>query len=174
MRPILFKSAAVLALAGAMPAQAATAPCIFRTEMKGMVTYGLPIVIDNVAETCAGTLPAESAFSKRSKELLAELELMRPAAFPAAKAAMLKFGGNRDKATVRLMNSLTDEAFRPLIDAVVADQLGSSIKPGACQDIGRIFATVSPLPATNMVDFVTEVLIVASRKDKRIGSCPES
>lgn len=174
MRPILLKSTAILALASFAPVQAATAPCISRAEMKGMVTYALPIVISTAADTCAGVLSANDVFSSRSKELLAELEPLRPAAFPAAKTAILKIGGNRDSKTTRILEGLPDESFRPFVDAVVSEELGSTINPSACGDISRIFATVAPLPAANLVDFTTEVLIIASRKDKRMRSCPES
>ena len=55
MQKGLFRIAASLALIGAGQAQAATAqqaaPCISREEMRGMVAYFLPTVVNSVIKT---------------------------------------------------------------------------------------------------------------------------
>ena len=40
-----------------------------------------------------------------------------------------------------------------------------------CADIDRVFGTLTPLPASNFVDFVTEVFTIAARNDKTMAIC---
>jgi hypothetical protein len=178
MRKIAFQTTAVLALvASAQPLAAQTqaaAPCLTRPELRGMVAYFLPTVLQSAIDTCATKLTPESYMLARAPKLLTTLEAGRSEAWPMAKAAFVKIGGNDDKGTANLFASLPEEAVRPLIEAVIADKLGSTIKPDSCGDIDRVMAPLEPLPAANLVDVLTEAMAIAGRNDKQMRVCRDS
>jgi hypothetical protein len=176
MRAIPAKSVAAIALLSAVQAQAAdaTQQCLTRDEVHGMIAFVLPSAISSVAEKCTPVLPKDAFLLSRAPQLVSELEPARAAAFPMAKAAFMKFGGSTDKDTMKMMSALPEEALRPMIEMIVAEKVTGEIKPENCKDIDRIFSTIAPLPGANMIDLVTEALMIAGRKDDKMRSCPEA
>ena len=176
MRAILTKSVAAIALLSAVQAQAADVAqqCLTRDEIHGMIAFVLPSAITSVAEKCTPALPKDAFLLSRAPQLVSELEPARAASFPMAKSAFMKFGGSADADSMKMMSALPEEALRPLIEMVVAEKITGAIKPESCKDIDRVFATIAPLPGANMIDLVTEALMIAGRKDDKMRSCPEA
>jgi hypothetical protein len=178
MRKIAFRTAAALALvASTQPLAAQTQaaqPCLTRPELRGMVAYFLPTVLQSAIDTCTKKLSPESYMLARAPKLLTTLEAGRSEAWPMAKVAFVKIGGSDNKDVGGLFESLPEEAVRPLIEAVIAQKLGSTIKPESCGDIDRVMAPLEPLPASNLVDVLTEAMAIAGRNDKQLRVCQES
>jgi hypothetical protein len=179
MRKLVFQTAAVMALASsaqllAAQTQAQSQTCLSRPEMRGLVAYFLPVVLESTIDKCTSRLAKDSYMLARAPQLLGTLDAGRSEAWPMAKAAFVKIGGDGDKNTSNLFASLPEEAVRPLIEAVIADKISSEIKPESCGDIDRIMAPLEPLPAANLVDVVAETLAVAGRGDKRMRLCQDS
>lgn len=169
--------AAVMALCGAVQAQAqaAAAPqCLTRGEIRGMVAYVMPTVLSAAAAKCAPGLPSTAFFATRAPQLITELEPGRAAAFPMAKQAFKKFGGKGDSSTSAIFDALPEEAFGPIIEAVVSEKLTGEIKHESCGDIDRVMTAMAPLPGSNMIDLITEAVVLAARDDRKMRSCPES
>jgi hypothetical protein len=177
MKRGLSKIVAIVALSSAVQAQAqaaASAPqCLTRSEIRGMIAYVMPAVVGTATAKCASGLPSTAFFNSRAPQLIKELEPSRAAAFPMAKQAFKKFGGKGDSSADAIFDALPEEAFGPIIEAVVTEKLGAEIKPESCADIDRIMTAMAPLPASNMLDLVSEALVIAARNDKRMRSCPE-
>ena len=125
-------------------------------------------------DTCAQRLAPESYLLARAPLLLDSLEEGRLEAWPMAKKAFLKFGNEGEKSSIRLLTALPDSAMRPLVEAVVTDKLGSSLKPENCHDIDRVMAPLEPLPATNLVDVLTEAMAIAGRDGKQMQVCRDT
>lgn len=179
MRKLAFKTAAVLALVSSAQLQAAEAQaqsqtCLSRPELRGLVSYFLPTVLKSAIDTCTSRLTKDSYMVARAPQLLDALEADRSGSWPMAKAAFVKIGGDSDEATGNLFASLPEEAVRPLIEAVIADKLGSAIKPESCGDIDRVMTPLEPLPAANLVDLLSETLAIAGRNDKKMRVCQDS
>lgn len=171
MRQFAYRTAAVLALISAGQAQAATASnCITRPEMQGLVAYFLPPVLGSAITSCEATLPAQSYLITKGPALVDQLATGKDAAWPAAKTAFIKMSGKGKDSG--LLERLPDEALRPLIEGIIETELLPSIKPGTCEDINRVAATLEPLPTANTVSMVAELLNIAARKDGKFASCP--
>lgn len=174
MRKTAYKIAATLALLSAGQAQAAaTDQCLTRPELRGMIAYVLPSVVGTATTRCSTGLASDSFFAARAPQLLLELEPARAAAFPLARQAFKKFGSSKDKGTMAIFDALPEEVFRPIVEAVVTEKIGDSIKPESCGDIDRIMKTIAPLPSANVTDLLTEVMIVAARNDRKMHTCEE-
>ena len=167
-----FAAAAALLSTGSLQAAqtAANADCMTRPEVHGLVGYMLPSVVALVVERCKPSLPANSFLTAGGPKLVAELELGRKDAWPLAQQAFGKLGGADPKATA-VLQSMPEEVVRPMLEDKMADSFVASIKAKDCKDIDRILGTLAPLPAANMVDFVTEIFIMGAREKKNLPVC---
>ena len=174
MTRIAFRFAAALALlsTGSLQAAqpAASASCMNRDEVRGLVGYMLPSVVSIVVVRCKPGLPAGSYLSARGPQLADSLEQGRAAAWPMAKQAFGKIAG-ADPQAAKMLDAMPESMLRPVLEDKMADTLTSSIKAKDCKDIDRVVATLAPLPSANLVDFVTEVMVLAGRGKKDLNIC---
>jgi hypothetical protein len=174
MRHIAFRTAAVLALLSAgqlQAAQVAKTSCMTRGELRGMLTYFMPSVLDSTIAKCKDRLDADSYLIGQAPKLVDTLRAGQAAAWPDAKRAISKFGeGSRDTA---MLDVLPEPVMRPMLEAMVEERLGSSIKPDSCGDISRIMGTLQPLPTANMIEFMAEALTVIARNEAKMTVCAE-
>lgn len=167
MRKSLFRTATIVAILSAGSAQAAQAQqCLTRTEVHGLVGYVLPRVLSSATTTCGANAPASSFFRTRAPQLVGELEVGRDALWPLARKSFGKMSGKGES-----MDALPDVLMKPVLDQVIDEKVGPSITKTNCADIERIASPMSPLPAANVVNLLTELLIVAGRGDKEIKVC---
>lgn len=174
MRKIAFRTAAVLALMSAgqlQAAQVAKTSCMTRGELRGMLTYFMPSVLDSTIAKCKDRLDADSYLIGQAPKLVDTLRAGQDAAWPDAKKAIAKIGGGTNDTA--MLDVLPEAAMRPMMEAMAQEKLGSSIKPENCGDINRIMGTLEPLPAANMIEFMTETLAVVARKDSKMPVCAE-
>ncbi len=171
----VFKVAALVALFSTTAAQAApSTQCLTREEIGGMVGYLLPSALNSVIDTCTPELAADAFLLSRGPKLIEELEPIRLASLPMAKRAFGKFAPEGDKQAVRMLQALPDEVFAPLVDSILTQELTGKIQPKSCKDIDRVFKTIEPLPGQNMIDLLTESMMIVARNDDRMRSCPET
>lgn len=162
---------ALAALALPSAAQAATAQCMTKPELRGMVAYMLPFVVDSVIEKCSANLASNSFISIRAPELSKELGKEQPANWPMAKRAFMKFSGDADKGTAALMDAMPEAAMRPLLESVLTQEFTAKIKTKDCKDVDAVLGTLAPLPATGFVNLIAEVIVIGAREDKEIKVC---
>jgi hypothetical protein len=178
MRKFAFQTAAVLALIASAELQAAQTQqaqtCLTRPEVRGMITYFMPSVLQSAIDSCAGQLKPESYLLGRAPTMVEGLEAGRSDAWPMAKQAILKIGNDRAKGSADMLANLPEEAIGPLITAMVVQEVSADIKPKNCGDIDRVLTTLEPLPASNMVDLVTEVLMLGGRGGRKLQVCAET
>lgn len=178
MPNVFFRAASLLALASTAQAQAtqtqAEAACLTRGEVRGMVAYFLPSVLQSTIERCTQRLGPGSYLLDRAPRLVSVLESGRSEAWPMAKQAFVKLGGEGKKDAAALFDALPEEALRPIVEAAVNQKLTNSIKPESCGDIDRVMAPLEPLPAANLVDVLSEAVMLAGRKDKNMRVCPDA
>lgn len=174
MRSLVFRTAGILALAASAQVQAAqvqnAATCLQPAEMRGLVAYFLPTVLDSTIKTCSAHLHADAFLRTKAPQLVTTLSADKDAAWPMAKAAFIKISGS-DKSD-STMEKMPEEVLRPFIEAAIATEVAPSIKAKDCKDVDRIAATLEPLPPANLVMLVTEILNVAARGDRKMASCP--
>lgn len=171
-----FRLAASLALLSTSQLQAAApAPaksCMTAAELHGMVAYVLPSAMSTLVERCRPALPAGASLLGRGGQLLAEFEAGRGAAFPLARQAFAKFSDTGDKNTTAIVLTMPEETLRPIVDDALATKLVGSIAVKDCADIDRIFTTLEPLPASNFIDMITQIVTIGARDDRKMSVCP--
>ena len=174
MTQIAFKFAAALALLSAAELQAAqtatSASCMSREELRGLMGYMMPSVVSLMIVRCKPSLAADAYLNKRGPVLVAQLDAGRQASWPMAKQAFTKLAGD-DPQVGKMLEVMPESMLRPVMEDKLADKLVSGIKAKDCKDIDRIMGTLAPLPATNWVDFATELAIIGSRDKKDLNVC---
>ena len=170
-----FRLAAALALLSTSQLQAAAPaparPCLTPAELRAMVAYMMPSATTMLIERCKSALPAGASLLTHGLELSRTLETARAANFSLARQAFTKFSDTGDKLTTGIILTLPEAALRPIVDATISKDLIGSIKAKDCPDIDRVFATLEPLPASNFVDLVTQVMTITARDNKQISVC---
>ena len=170
-----FRLAASLALLSTSQLQAATPrsarPCVTPSELRGMVAYGVPSAMAMLIDRCKSALLPKAALLTRGTELVTDFERGRAAAFPLARQAFAKFSGTGDKSTTAIMLIMPEATLRPIVDGIMANELIGSIKVKDCSNIDRVFATLEPLPASNFIDLLTQVIAIGARDDKQLSVC---
>ena len=162
-------AAAAVALCSAGVLQAAPKPCVSSAEMHGMVAYFLPVVLENVAKNCSAYAPASAYLRAGLPGLQVQLREGRQAAWPMAKSAFFKLGGQKD---ARTMASLSDDALRPLVDDMLAAKFAIPVDAAKCGEINDIAEALAPLDAPQTVHLIATILSTAARKDNKMSSCP--
>jgi len=160
-------AAAVGALWLAEVSAAAQAPaCLSEREVTSLVTYALPVVINGAMKTCRPALAPDGWFATQGPSLVQRYAARKGAAWPEAKAALIKLGGN-DARMKDMVASLSDEALQPFAEGMVAALVTKGIKPGQCKAIERATRLLSPLPPENTAEIVTFILVLADKPKVR-------
>ena len=172
MSRILATSLAVLALASASTAQAATdaKPCLTRNEVRGMMAYFAPTAIRRLGQTCTPFLSAGGYLRKNLPSIEARYAAGQDSAWPAARGAILKFMGNETKGQFDV-SKLSDSALRPMADEIIAQKLVLKMDQGKCMDAEDIIQAVAPINPDIMLDVISTVIGVVARKDGKLPVC---
>lgn len=125
----------------AVAAQTASAPCLREDEVSAMAIYAMPGVVQGVRLRCAGQLTAGGFIAQGGDVLSDRYAKLQPAAWPKAKSGLLKIAATRsDRMSansdgLKLLSSLPDSAVRPLVEALIVQELSPEIDMKHC---GRI------------------------------------
>ena len=170
MRFRLTCTTAMMALLVSSSVHAAPAKsCINPDEIKGFVGYVLPDVVSSVVTKCGPTLRPDGYLNSRGSQLADRLAVGKEAAWPSARAAFQKMGGDfkgQPKA------GLSERTIRSLIDNEMVAKLTTELPLTMCRDIESIVAPLDPLPAENMVQLLAAIFGVAGRKGSEVQACP--
>ena len=168
----LFHCAAMLALVSSAQLAAAQAkPCLNQGEVRGLVAYALPSVTETLIERCSTRLSATSFLATRGPKLASELRSGQEAAWPAAREAIIKLAGDDGKENGEMLRAMPEAMVGPMMEQMIAKKFSDEIKPESCKDIDRVLATMAPMPAANIVDLVTAVVMIGGRNDKQLRTC---
>lgn len=150
----------LLALAGAAAflvqpqLAAAQQACLAEDEVSGMAIYAVPSMVQAMQLTCAAGLSQEGWLARDGSALASRYAGMQSRAWPKAKAALLKIVNGRVSApgidpqaaqTLALVANLPDENVRPLVDALIVQQVSAKIPVADCGKIERVMAAVAPI-----------------------------
>lgn len=162
--------AASLALVVAMPARAAAPePCINPAEMHGLIAYFLPEVIGEVTRNCSAQVPPGSYLRSGLPRIGAELKSRNEEFWPTARSAFFKMSKARD---AKAMAALSDEALKPMVDAMMAEKIKIPVRPADCADVNDITESLAPLSADQTVHLLATIFGAVARRDSTMRSCP--
>ena len=146
-------------------------PCLHAQEIKGFVGYVLPDIVGIVVTRCGPALRADGYINTRGSLLAQRLAVGKEAAWPMARQAFGKLGGEF-KGQARA--GLSDRTIRSLIDNEMVTKLAADLPLAMCGDIEAIAAPLDPLPAANTVEFLSAIFGVAGRKGSDMRACAAS
>ncbi|MFT3977970.1 MAG: hypothetical protein QM688_12785 [Sphingomonas bacterium] len=141
--------AALLALI-ATPAAAQPA-CLSSSDAEAIALVAMPDIIRQTGRVCTA-LPPSSLVRRPDSPLLARYQAAADAAWPAARAAIVKMSDPR----VDML--LQSEYARPLLTSLIAPQVVGRIEAADCPTIDRLAALLEPLPARNTAGIIVATL----------------
>lgn len=153
------RSAALLAMAGALSAGAAqaaqaakSATCLTPQEAQSVAVAALPDALSSARVACQPHLPASAALTRSASRIA---EVYQPAADRAWPSA-----GRAFMAAVELpLPPGTDPALiRPLLSVAITSLIEQQIKPADCIAVDEFYSALEPLPPENMGRLVVALL----------------
>jgi hypothetical protein len=151
-------------------AEAAARPCVTPAEAWGLVLFIAPDAIKAVGETCTSVLPADALLRQTSGAFIDKYRAEQDSAWPSAKAALAKIGGDEMKP------ALENDTFKPMIGSLVAPMITKDIKPKDCTQINRIVTLIAPLPPSNAAELIVTLMQLGGEKKEtsKLPVCPAS
>ncbi len=163
----------------AMPiaAQAAEPPCLTSAEFSALASYALPSIITGATERCNAALPSSAWLPHNGAGLAERYAVAKPAAWPGAKAAFIKMGGNSTNAeAANLLKSLPDSSLQPLFDGVISGMIGQKLPTERCGMVDQLVRILSPLPPGNTAELIAVLVGIGTSAGRaKVGSfsvCP--
>jgi hypothetical protein len=131
--------------------------------------------MDSTMKTCRPQLSPQGYFATQGPSLVQRYAARKSTAWPEARAALVKLGGN-DAKLKDIVANLSDEALQPFAEGMVSAVVTKGIKPGQCKAIERATRLLSPLPPENTAELVTFVLVMADKPKVRgaVGASKKS
>ncbi|ANU07952.1 hypothetical protein [Paraurantiacibacter namhicola] len=158
-------TSALTAMAVAIAPQVVAAQeCMTEAEVNAMAIYAAPAAMDAAAYACRDALPADSFLLSELGPMKARYDAVRPDYWPLALSAATKLmasEGDGSADDMAIFQQLPEEAVRPMIDALIVQELSTEIKPEDCGSIDKVVAAFGPLEPTEFGGIIGAVLTVA-------------
>ena len=175
MKGIIAGTVALAALASAQAATAqAAASCVSEREVAQLAVYAVPSLVEGVRGKCGKTLAQTGFLATKGNAFAARYSALQGETWPGAKSAIAKFATAKSDAetanTFAKLAGLPDDAVRPLVDALIAQKIGETIKPQDCWKVERGIQLLSPLGPRDsgaLVGFVFGLV-----KPDEVAICP--
>lgn len=184
MRVALKRISTIAALTAALaivPAQAqaqhaAAKACLTEREVAHMAIYAVPAVVEGVRGKCGAKLSKSGFLATKGTTFAAKYAALQSETWPVAKSGILKFVGAPKAGAAKandpfaMFAALPDNSVRPLVDAMIAQKIGETVKPEQCVNVERgmqLASVMNPRDSGAMVAFV-----MAMVKPKNPVICP--
>lgn len=148
LKGLALAAAASLALQPTLAS--AQANCVTEQEVTAIAIYAVPGAIEAVRLKCGATLGTGGYLARSGAGLSARYTALQPRVWPRAKAGLLKVltaraGDNRARQSMGMMASLPDSAVRPLVDALIVQEISAKIATGQCRRIELVLQAIAPI-----------------------------
>ena len=155
--------AALLAMLSAGTAQAQQEHCATRAEINAALQFALPDVIASVGAACRTTLGDAAFLSTDAPALVQRYRDVRPDPWPQTRSALGKMRNGPIQ-----VGTLPDEVLKPLVAAIIKQEITKAVKPKDCVAIDPIVRLLAPLPPENMAGLLTLIAVrfESGNKDK--------
>jgi hypothetical protein len=148
----MIRFAAAAALLALPQVVAAQTPCLTRQEVRTLIAFTAPSVIDAASRRCGPTLPADAFLRTDAPAMIERLRGESRAEAQGVTAVMEKLAGDK------LPQGLSEETMRGLIRDTLGAEISKDINPKDCSLINELTASLSPLPAANIATMVSVIL----------------
>jgi hypothetical protein len=147
MRTLALFGAAALAVQPQIAA--AQANCIAEEEVSAMAIYAVPSVVQAMKLRCSGVLSDNGFLARDADSMARRYSALQARSWPQAKAGLLKIvtsGANVEGAqTIALVAGLPDENVRPLVDALIVQEVSARIPAESCGNAERLVQAIAPI-----------------------------
>lgn len=162
-RKSLAATLALIALTSATGARAAQDACLTPSDLDAVFAYALPTVIDSAAQACRPVLAPDGYLASQGADMAARYRMSQAAAWPLAKAAVLKVGvgafdGKGAGGLGKFASMLPDGALQGFASGFVSQFVIQAVHPGDCRDIEFALRMIAPLPPENAAGLITLVV----------------
>jgi hypothetical protein len=167
--------AALAALALPANAFAAGPACLTEKEAIAFFSYALPEMLNTVSNRCEKALPSTSYLSTHSKALVANYRATSASAWPQAKLAFFKLGGDDNSDGAKILRAMPDETLKSVVGSAFNVVVGNDIKEADCPRIDSLVEALAPLAISNVATIlVTLGGLVESGKNDSFSICPKN
>ena len=142
-------AAAFLALPQVVAAQT---PCLTRQEVRTLIAFTAPSLIEAAANKCAPTLPADAFLRTGAPAMIERLRGESRAEAEGITAVVEKLAGEK------LPQGLSQETMRGLIRDMLGAEFSKDINPKDCSPINELTSSLSQLPAANIATMISVIL----------------
>jgi hypothetical protein len=145
-------SAVIGAAALALSSSAAQAQqqCFSEDEVSAAFIYAMPGAIEGVSTRCSASLGSGSFLARQGKTMSARYAARQTAAWPKARAALLKVVTNASKVknatgTLGMLSQIPGDTMRPLVDALIVQEAANRTEVANCGKVDKLAAALAPL-----------------------------
>lgn len=139
------------------PTASGQRPCLTPAEAKGLATFVLPGLVDNLAQRCRGTLTRAAFLRQPAAETLA-LRLRRDAAssWPVARGAIEKLNGER------LPGLFGDRFLMNMAEPTAADLVLRDFDKADCAAVNDLVESLAPLPSASFSSAIAALIALGA------------
>ena len=139
------------------PAIQAAPSCIRSADIKPVVRFALPLVIEGMAAACGGMLAADDFLPRSGTGLAARYRGESPESWAAARGVIERAMGDK------LPAGLSGDTERMLVTDILHGMISSKLKVRDCVMANRIVETLAPLPLDNMSELAVLLIEIGVR-----------
>lgn len=154
-------------------AQALEGSCITEAEIGSMAVYSLPNLVQSMQLRCSARLSPGGFLAREGDRFAGRYISLQDAAWPAAKSGFLKFASSKASSQadkLDILATLPDNTVRPLIDALMVQELSGKIATKDCRKFERVMEVLAPIDPKLTGDVVGIVAGLAGLQNPSI--CP--
>ena len=174
-RPWLLACAAFAALSQPTIATAQAGSCLDQDDVADAAIYAMPAIIQSVKGTCGPRLSSRGWLATKGDAYAQRFTAQQAAAWPGTMrtigALASKSGAGEARQMRTLMATLPPGALRPMVDALIVQELAGEIPVNDCGDIERALELISPLPTQNAGALVGLMLAQVDKRKGELDIC---
>lgn len=143
-------AAAAAALVLQPVAASAQQACLTEEEVSAIAIYSVPNVVEAVRLRCAGELSPGGFLNRPNNPFKNRYLALQAKVWPRAKSGLLKVlarksGTAQGRQNIDMIANLPDGAVRPLVDALIVQEVSPKIDTRHCGRIERVIELASPI-----------------------------
>lgn len=135
-------------------AHAAEPPCLTPAEFTAVSSYAMPAIIDGTVQRCGASLSPDSFLRRKGPDLVQRYAVLKPRAWPGAKAAFLKMSAGNGSDMANMLRSMPDTSLQPMLDAFVSGAVSQQLPMERCGTVNRVVELLSPLPPESTAELI--------------------
>ena len=131
---------------------AAQAACVGEDEVSAMAVYAVPSIVQSMQLRCGPQLSQQGWLARSGRAFAARYTTLQNGAWPTAKAGLLKIVNGRTQGvdpqvtqTLAMVSGLPDQNVRPLVDALIVQEVSARIPVAECGRIERVMEAIAPI-----------------------------